>query len=230
MTGTSSKSPMSGTLTSMLACRRPRRARVLSGAGSACPGRCRTGRSPRPRADGRSTAPSRRARSAPRRATWWRSTSKKRAQAARGSRCGRSRRCRAPRSGRGHEGADLVGERAHVVGRGDHRARARSPRHLARRSEPRGASVGMQPVPALDLQAVAAQLGEAGARSRRRRSTPKSSSSSSAAAITSRRIAPRAQQLDPGRLAALAARPRASRYMPLQDAPPRRPRACAGCS
>ena len=57
------------------------------------------------------------------------------------------------------ERADLVGEGAHVVGRGDERAGVAVQALL----DPRAAWLGrgMQPVPALDLQPLAAQLGEA---------------------------------------------------------------------
>src|SRR4051812_37436486 len=61
--------------------------------------------------------------------------------------------------GRVDPGPDLVGERAHVVGGGDHRAVVA----LQRRLDPRLLRLltGMQQVPALELHALAAQLGEA---------------------------------------------------------------------
>ena len=66
----------------------------------------------------------------------------------------------------GQVGADLLGERPHVVGRGDHRPGRAAAQLLLHETHPAltvGGHVGVQQVPPVGVAALAAQFGEAGA-------------------------------------------------------------------
>ena len=207
MTGTSSKSPMSGTSTAIAL-----RSRSYAWSASAPSGRSRSARSPPATCAGSIVAVvgerlQRRDRDvvavdleeAPQRLAR--------------SRCGRSRRCRARGSGPGPTGGS--GRRTRGCSRSRRRpgpsCRARHSRRRTRAAAPRAGAACSSARPRCpsrrsSVNEVTLQTSAA---------TPKSDSSSSAAAITSRRIVPEPEQLHPRRLRRSA--PARSRYMPAQD-------------